>query len=744
MTMMAALCLVTAGCAPGDISRYTARVQRAGEAMFEGEAQQTALMEDGAPEEETAFAASQNPEEAAAEEESGAEESGTTEETVGEKDTVLAEGGEALSLSEAAEAASFEKKVEKTIEMKAAETAETESTGAETEASAEEDAKDKESSQDFGEDTTAQGGQAELSGAEREAARIQAEMEKKADCFTGHLTDRDAFDAAEEEALQAVLAQANYQDARLCLSNRIQTGKTETSTFLLLFERAAFVNRGRVCGDLWFYAEEKAVRLLKDVQAEKLARYEAGGQVFLLVQTDRNGKTGAQVYRVQDGKASGCFVGAADISAVGDGLCVTYRTEYVRYAPDGWADQQGELPCFYQWEETEFVQQSLRELGTEEYLAFLAPGEDEESLAWKKRQEERFLASSKDGEEEYRYRFFALGESRVGYQECRISVPAEDRERSDATAVAEYRYEIFELENGKLTMRSSSHVGEGYYFADWENRQEELAELFAVPAFYGKNQIGRASGGLGSKERAALTQVVAAGGYGAEELCFVRWADYDGDGEKEGLVAAGHYDGIFGVPVCDVWLVKGEETTLLEEGLPVKNVLSFQSGQDAFFLLEGYMAAGAQDRLYGQEDGAVCRLLPGAVRLEAADNGDVTAWFGGADGEMPRYYHWTDGTLSEYEAAEMSLQALLAYENGEAVVRHLVTLHLTRSAELTDGGLSCVRQDNGLFHVMYRDRSGSACYETYRVREEALVLIDCGTGGLPIAKTAKEEDSAGR
>lgn len=716
---------LAAGCAPGDISRYAAKAQRAGEAIFEGRAVPAAAeAEDAAdrtettasgaestfdPEQESAGVAESFAEpESASIEESSAEMPGT-DESEAFAETQSTAGSEAAGETQSTAGSETSTEVQSTAGIETAVGMQ------DTSVSRDPDSTRQEQSQP-----------AELPAMMKTVEeRTLAAVAQKAEWIKGTLAGKDTLTKAQQDALQAVLEQEAYSDKTLCLINSASFEGQETGSFLLFCDSTALTARGKMSGDLWYYAGEKAVRVLKNAEFMQLHPIQCGGRNYMLVQTLEDGKTSAQVYRVKGGRAAGCFTNAVSVEQEGDVLRVNYKSEHNQYDPtsESWSGGEAEITYFYVPDEDGFVQESVRELTTEQYLAYIQPEEnDADARHFREEQEEKFYHTCEDAQE-YRYSFFAIGDSRIGYRECRIGLPGENADGNDHVA-AEYTYHIAKLENGKLTQQCETLSGSGYYFAQWSQKKEELQKLFEIPPLYLKNRIDRTGRTLQPKERTALQCVQAVQEYDADGLCFVEQEDYDGDGEAESFVAIGRYDGILGAAVCDLWFVSGNEPVLLEEKLPVTNVFSFETEGTFLFLLEGFETDGARDRLYGVKEAAAQRYLKNASGIGVEENGDLTARIIGSEGELPYFFHIPNGEVTEYGVQEKAPEILLDYENGKAVYRHMQKL-----ADMQEGELSCLVRENGLIHVMVTDQKGNVSYETYRVQSDALVLIDCGDGG---------------
>lgn len=733
------------GCAPGDISRYAAKAQQAGEAIFEGRTVPAAAEIADAPgEEETAAEKAESVEETETVPETGKltaskQESSPADESLdgSDADTGSEDSGGAGSPSEESGAAA---ETEENAEIQDAaeaqntsesqDAAEAQST-AESQNTAETQSTSK--SQNTAEPQQAQ--PAELPAMMKQVGeRVQTAMAERADWIVGSLAGRDTLTKAQQDALQAVLKQQSYGDKTLCLISSASFEGKETGSFLLFYDSTALTARGKVNGDLWFFTGDKAVSVLKNAEFTQLQSIECGGRDFLLIQTQKGGKTNAQAYRVKDGKPEGCFVNAVFIEPEGDELRVSYQSDHVQYDPASgeWSGGKAAITYFYVPGEDDLEQESVRKLTAEQYLAYIQPDEaDAEAQDFKRAQEEKFYNTYEAGQE-CSYSFFALGNDRIGYRECRIGLPEQETDEN-SHAVAEYTYYLAKLENGKLTQQCESLSGSGYYFAQWDQKEEELQSLSEIPAMYLKNRIDRAERTLQPGERIALQSVQAIQEYDTDGLCFVEQADYDGDGKKESFVAIGRYDGILNAPVCDLWFVAGEEAVQLEEKLPLKAVFSFEKEGISLFLTEGFEADGARKRLYGVKEAAAQRYLKNASEIEVEENGDLTARIG----ELPFYYHVVDGEVAEYSVQEKEPEMLLDYDNGKAVYRQLQRLE-----KLQEGELSCLVRENGMIHVMLTDKNGGVSYETYRVQNGSLVLVDCGEGGYEVGAQKADEAEA--
>lgn len=742
---------LASGCAPGDISRYAAKAQQAGEAIFEGRVVPAAAeVADASGEGETAAEKAESeeetetvpetgnltaskPESSPANESLNGSDSGTELEDFGgagsnsggsgaaaetEENAEIGDAAEAQSTSEMQNTAEAQSDSEMQNTAESQNTAETQSTS---------------KSQNTSESQQAQ--PTELPAMMKQVGeRVQTAMAERADRIVGSLAGRDTLTKVQQDALQAVLKQQSYGDKTLCLISSASFEGKETGSFLLFYDSTALTARGKVNGDLWFFTGNKAVSVLKNAEFTQLQAIKCGGRDFLLIQTKKGGKTNAQAYRVKDGKPEGCFVNAVSIEPEGDELQVSYQSDHVQYDPASgkWSGGKAAITYFYVSGEDDPEQESVRKLTAEQYLAYIQPDEaDAEAQDFKRTQEEKFYNTYEAGQERS-YSFFALGNDRIGYRECRIGTSEQETDEN-GHAVAEYTYYLAKLENGRLTQQCESLSGSGYYFARWDQKEEELQSLAEIPAMYLKNRIDRAERTLQPGERIALQSVQAIQEYDTDGLCFVEQADYDGDGKKESFVAIGRYDGILNAPVCDLWFVAGEEAVQLEEKLPLKAVFSFEKEGISLLLTEGFEADGARERLYGVKEAAAQRYLKNASEIEVEENGDLTARIG----ELPFYYHVADGEVAEYGVQEKAPEMLLDYDNGKAVYRQLQRLE-----KLQEGKLSCLVRENGMIHVMLTDKNGGVSYETYRVQNGSLVLADCGEGGYEVGGQKADEAEA--
>ncbi|MDO4294303.1 MAG: hypothetical protein Q4C65_13895 [Eubacteriales bacterium] len=667
--------LASAGCAPGDISRYAARAQQAGEVIFEGKT--TEAMAAAA----TAAAA----------------------ETIAREDAAAGE------------------------------------TAAESAAAAASQAGTEETAASVPEETAEAAGSAENSAAER--AELPALMEqvpreaqdalaRKGEDFSGKLAGRDILSRAEQGALEAVLRQEDYGDDMLCLQEMARYSEGNES-FLLVFESTPLTARQRVQGDLWFYDGQTARKLLDDTVFEKMERADGPGAPFLLLETEQDRHRSAMVYTVSEGQARSWFEGAAEAELVPEGLCVSYPADYFQYDPlvKEWADAgEGALvPGFYARTQEGFEPLQTRELSAQEYLAYLQPGEgDAEGQAFLEAQEELFYTPS-DETADYAYRFFAVGENRVGWRLRRTGLPENG---GIDHAVAEYSYAFYELKDGRLTADAVSVGGRGFWFQDPSRAEEELLELSELPPSLQGNRLDRA-GELRPAEQGALERIRSVRQYPEDALCFVSAADFDRDGRTEVFAAVGSYDGAFGAAVCDFWCVGDGEPQLLLENRPVRELQTVESGAQSAVLLRGFSLAGVRDLLYTAWDNVPARLLDTAGRIEPQDGGSLKAW--PVAGGVPGYFFLQDGQAPEYGLEEIPAKTILEYDNGEAVYRSLL-----RRADGGTEGLFCLRRANGMLHVSLRE-AGGTFYETYEVRDRMLVLTDSGEGGYSAGETGEQE-----
>lgn len=749
------------GCAPGDIKSYTAKAQQAGELIFEGKAVSAGKMGDKPAEEGETEPQEERSGESVEETEAEPQEEQSAEsaEEASERSAQKSAGNwdlEAEALGIAINEPEADKEPDGAVsmaEMGIQIQRRTQGSDGEDFTAGEESAEtDPEEGINAGEETAKETGAGKDSGktepqglaamAEKLSEEARSAMEEQAESFTGHLSGRDSFGEKEQEALQAVLEKRPYGEKTLCLANTVGTAKDSGSVFLLLFDREALTVRGKVQGDLWFYAGEEAELLSEGLPFGKVCGIQTGGEEFLLAETGKGKEAEAQVYRIREKCAGPCFTGAKSIAQTADGLCVTYASHFVHYEPiDGSWSGEGTLSCFYRWEGDRFTQQTVRELTAEQYLAYMQPDtEAEEELLWKEGQEEKFYAPQ-TGREELRYSFFAVGDGRVGYRECRIGRPLQEEEDAlardfnpagERNVTVTYRYRITELESGVLSVSGKTYDGEGFYFADYDGREEEL-RVSPVPAPYGKNRIANQQNSLQPKGRAALERIRQVQPYSPEDVCFVQTADYDGDGKSESFVAVGGYDRFLGAPVCDLWFAAEKEPVLLAEGLPVKDCHIMQDGEKRWLLLSGYCAEGVTDRLYGVAGGEAVRYLENAFAIAAGENGGLQARLTGDAGARLRYYHFREGAMEEYGLQEKPVRTLLDYGNGNAVYRRLC-----RFSDRAEEGLSYLEQDNGLIHVTIAGRDGRTDYETYCVRDAMLVLVDSGEW------TDSEKESVGQ
>lgn len=690
MMVVLSLGMIT-GCAPGDISRYAERAQQAGEVIFEGK---------------VVPAAADN---AAAE---------SAEGTLTEAGTTLTDAGNA-DTAETPEAAGQEEDLT-AVEMEDANAAESTA-----------EAKD------------GTGTEADREAAQSMAAAVPAMMTEvpqnvldafaaKAEQFSGNLAGRDGLSRTEKAALLAVLQQESYDGKTLCLQNAGQYDGKTWGSWLLFFGSASLTARDRVRGDLWFFDGGSARKVERDVVFTRMRLSNVRGNQFLLTQKEKDSKMQAQVYGVQDKRVVPYFENAVSVTETGDGLCVSYDAAYFQYDPlvREWSGAEESIPYFYEAAESGFVLQPVKRLTAEEYLAYIPPSEGD-AAAFRERMEEKFY-TTEDENGVYSYRFFALGENRIGYQEQKKGRPD-----GISHAVAEYRYGIFELTGGLLTADSTVWQGKGFYFENPKEKEQELAEWNEIPARYQQCRMG--STAIRAAEKQALAAVCSIQEYPADALCFISAADYDGDGRKETFVAAGGYDGAFGAPICDLWYVGGAEPKLLVEGWPMKDSLKYEMGKNAVQLFAGYEISGVEDQLFSVKNGAVQRCLPKAGKIEIQADKTLMAWTAGT-ADAPGYYRLQDGETQEYGLQEIKLKSLLDYENGAAVYKRFLS-----QAGGEESRLTCLRRDNGLIHVMLQDTEGKVSYETWRAEGNSLILSDCGAGGYHLqtgGMPAEEKEAA--
>ncbi len=647
--------------------------------------------------------------------------------------------GTAAAGPETEETAAAETETEETAALELSES-ETEETAAETEASepeTEETAAETEASEPETEETAAEtepseqesGEQPETEAAEEPAAadaltvlarklsdRALAVMEEKAESLEGKLAGRDALDAEELGALDAVWSRGSYGSRTECLvlSGAVSGEDAKTGCFLFLFDGSRLNAAGIAKGDLWYVCGSRVQDVLRDVQLDEMRLLEGGEGFSLLLKGKREGGSCVRVVTGTERGALSRFADALNVEETQDGLAVFYAPEHFRYDPmtEEWTPGEGEVPYYYERNGDGFAPLPVLELSLEEYLACLsAETDDPEAEDWAKEQEKLF-SGAEDG---LVYRFFGIGEDRIGYRVRRI---AED---SQGNPCAEYRYAIYELQDGALTEACPVTEGEGFYWFDLQKKEAELASLNEVPERYAANRTDQIHTALKAGERQALEAVLEEQEYPANALCFVSLADFDGDREMESFVAVGTYDGAFGAPVCDLWYAGQDGLRLLEEQSPMKNAGICRIGRNALYLWTGWET----DFLYGVEEEQPCRYLADARRIEVGAEGDIDAWFADGAGSCPWPYFYKDGQVEAYRLYEAEPEALLDYENGEAV--------LTALRYRAPDGFSCLAGDNGLWYVTVPGADGSSRYEIYHVRNGELVLIGCGDGGYGAA-----------
>lgn len=716
--MIAMVLGVTAGCAPGTISRYAAQAQQAGEELLEGSAVQAAAEAETVPE---AVSAVETDADMASATETAAEtdtasESGTAAET----DTAPESGTEAESETAAETDTASETGT-------AAETDTASESGTAAESGTETDT-------ETASETAMEAPETELPAMMAEVPqKVQEALAAKADRISGSLAGKDKLGPVAREALQAVLAQEAYDDKTLCLQNVARYDVDDNESFLLFFESAPLTARDSVRGDLWYFDGEKAKKLEDDMVFTHFSLVRTGNHQLLLAQGEKKNQKQAQLYQVKEGVCVPCFADAVSIELQKDGFCVSYEDENYLYDPlvQEWDGTGESVPYFYELTEDGFVQQSGQPLTAEEFLAYI-PAEEQEAAEWKEQLEEKFFTRQTE-DAVYSYDFWKNGENRIGYRERRIGLPTQ--ENGIDHAVAEYSYGIFELEKGQVTLESPSLQGKGYLFENAEEKAAELEELQHGDGEWQREQIDRVEETLSPAKLRALEAVCSVQEYSREALCFVSAADYDGNGRKEAFVAVGSYDGIFGASICDVWFVGEGEARLLAEAVPTKQFDRYTCGKTGVQLLSGFQVSGVQDMLWSVKDGEPVQLLADGSRIEAAQDGTIRAWMTGQT--MPAYFYMQDGQAVEYGLEEIPLKTLKEYDNGKAVYKRLLQLG-------EEDGLSCLRSDNGQLHVMIEEGDGTVSYETYLVENDHLILTDCGEGDYRIRmqpKTAAEPET---
>ena len=736
--LVVVMTLICTACGPGNprVRDYAAQAQRMGEYYFgESIAPVSLLMENisGKTEARAASGASaeqQAAEEAETETQAAAEQAAAVRvagqgiaetETQTESAETETKTGTAAAEPETEKTAAVETETEETAASELSES-ETEETAAETEASEPETeeiaAETEPSEQESGE-------QPETGAAEGPAAedaltvlarklsdRALAVMEEKAESLEGKLAGRDALDTEELDALDAVWSRGSYGSRTECLvlSGAVSGEDAKTGCFLFLFDGSRLNAAGIAKGDLWYVCGSRVQDVLRDVQLDEMRLLEGGEGFSLLLKGKREGGSCVRVVTGTERGALSRFADALNVEETQDGLAAFYAPEHFRYDPmtEEWTPGEGEVPYYYERNGDGFAPLPVLELSLEEYLACLsAETDDPEAEDWAKEQEKLF-SGAEDG---LTYRFFGIGEDRIGYRVRRI---AED---SQGNPCAEYRYAIYELQDGVLTEACPVTEGEGFYWFDLQKKEAELASLDEAPERYAANRTDQIQTALKAGERQALEAVLEEQEYPADALCFVSLADFDGDRETEGFVAVGTYDGAFGAPVCDLWYAGQDGLRLLEERCPMKNAGICRIGRNALYLWKGW----GTDFLYGVEEKQPCRYLADARRIEVGARGDIDAWFADGAGSCPWPYFYKDGQVEAYSLYEAEPEALLDYENGEAV--------LTALRCRAPDGFSCLAGDNGLWYVTVPGADGSSRYEIYHVRNGELVLTGCGDGG---------------
>ncbi len=592
---------------------------------------------------------------------------------------------------------------------------ESEETGAETEASRTQSEDQPET--EAGEESDAEDALAML--ARKLSDKALAVMEEKAEALEGKLAGRDTLKGEEQEALNAVWARGGYGSRTECLvlSGTVPGEQRKEGCFLFLFDGSRLNAAGIAKGDLWYVCGSRVQEVLRDVQLDRIHSLEGKEGFSLLVKGKRDGESFVQVAAGTENGAVVHFTDALDIEETRNGLTVFYAPEHFRYNPvtEEWTQGEGMIPYYYERKGDGFEALPVQDLSLEEYLAYFPEKTDDpEAESWIEAQEKLFSEAG-DGLE---YEFFSIGEGRVGYRVREIT------ENSNGKPIAEYRYAISELQDGVLTQACPAMEGEGYYYSDRQKKDAELAAFNEVPERYAANRTNQAYTALKAGERQVLDAVLEEQEYPADALCFVSLADFDGDRETEGFVAIGIYDGAFGAPVCDLWYAGPDGLRLLEERCPVKNAGICRIGRNALYLWKGW----GTDILYGVEEKQPCRYLEGARRIEVSAGGDIDAWFADGAGSCPWPYFYGDGQVEAYDLYEEKPEALLDYENGEAVLKAL--------RYRAPDGFSCLAGENGLWYVTVPDADGGSRYEIYHVRDGELVLTDCGNGGYDTAGEA--------
>lgn len=675
--MLLALTL-TAGCTPGTIREYTAKAQRAGEVMFEGKTQD-----------------------------------------------VLAEGAE-------------------TAGREAMEAKETETAEAGTESSDQTGSSVTETESAAGAESAAE---PESAAAASEPVGIPALMSEvpeelsgligsKGADFTGKLAGKDRLYRTETAAMEAVLSQERYDDQSLCMQNMARYDGSGSQSFLLIFESTPLTARQRIEGDLWYFDGETAKKLLEDTVFTGVQLVQGDENPYLIVRMQEEKQEKAAVYTVTKGQEQILFADAISIHATEGGIRVDYPAEAFRYDPlaGEWADGTGTVPYFYARTAEGFTPLIWKELSVQQYLSYAQAEEaDAAAYAYQKELEEKFYTGTDSGTE-YTYEFFAIGDGRIGYRQRSVG-KASENSGEIGHAVAEYTWQIFMLDNGKLTEDGVSFGGEGYYFENREEQQQELESLNEIPAGLQAYRISDARQGMRAAEKKALESVLAAQEYPEEALCFVSAADFDQNGSKEAFAAVGRYDGAFGAPVCDLWYAGGT-AQLLAENIPLKGMEKIGAGNAAAQLVRGYEIDGKRDFLFTVKDGAPVRCLETMGSFAVRESGGLAAWAAGEEPSAPAYFHMEKGEAVPYGTSEIPLENILDYANGKAVYTSLL-----RQAGNDAAKIVCLQRENGLIHITLSD-GDSRFYETYEVQEEKLVLTDSGEGGYSPAAQADTAQAA--
>lgn len=674
---------LAAGCAPGYVREYAQKAQHAGEAMFEGKTEEVVAE----PADSTETAMESGAETAGAQE----SETGSTAET--ESDVETEDGAERESMAE----------TESDVESAA---------GAETESISE---------------------TAEVREALRQIVfpalmaevpeEISSLMEEKGADFTGKMAGKDELFWTEETALKTVLSQESYDDKMLCIQNMERYNGKDKGSFLLIFEETPLAARQRVQGDLWYFDGETAKKLLDDTVFTGMQLVAGEAEPYLVVRMQEEKQEKAAVYTVIEDQVQPLFTDSVSVHVTEGGIRVDYPAEAFRYDPlvGEWTDGENTVPYFYRRTAEGFTPFIWKELSVQEYLAYARAEEADEAAKQYQRELEAQFYTSIDGGTEYAYEFFLIGDGMVGYRKRCIGEASENGEEI-GHAVAEYTWQISMLEDGKLKKDGLSFGGEGYYFEDREEREQELESLNEIPAELQLNRVSEALHTMRAAEEKALESVLMAQEYPGDAVCFVSAADFDRSGTKEAFVAVGSYDGAFGAPVCDLWYA-GDTPQLLEENIPLKGMEKAGTGNTAAQLFKGYGIGGGNDLLFTVKEGVPVRCLEDMRSFAADGTGVLLAWAAGKEASAPEYFHIEKGTAIPYELSGMPLDDIFDYENGKAVYASIM-----RQAGGDTGKVACLQRENGLIHVTFSEGE-RRFYETYEVQGGKLVLTDSGEGG---------------